>query len=480
MIRFGSFQIDPRTWLLTEDGRAIDLSPRLVEILGHIVSREGQIVTKDELLERFWPGVNVTENTMTRAIADIRKAISDDAGAPRFLETAARRGYRYVGGTPSIAPEVDPFEEWVKGRLALDSLDAAKLDEAARAFERTAADLPRYAPAHAGLANAYLLQYEMTRSGRAPDRGLLNRAMQAAREASTLDPSLGEAWAVLGYLLCAAGKPQEGQAAARRATALEPDNWRHHYRLAYGTWGEERLRAVDRTLTLMPNFAPARMLACMVLVARGTIDRAGREAAIGADAQRRHQTDHTPLPAVGHHWLRGMILGSQGDAAGALACFDEEISAAAHGHVYGGEFAVNAHVGSGFTHLSSGDLAAARAAFARALELSPGHPKAGVGEYAIAMRSGDHAAAGRSCAMVTAASEELMRLDRHAESALVTAGRQIAEGNIDDAVRTLDGLLTTAPAGPAGWIIPIDPMLAAIRDNTATPALFAKLAQRAA
>lgn len=47
------------------------------------MSHEGQIVTKDELLERFWPNVNVTENTLTRAIADIRKAIRDDAATLR-------------------------------------------------------------------------------------------------------------------------------------------------------------------------------------------------------------------------------------------------------------------------------------------------------------------------------------------------------------------------------------------------------------
>ena len=92
MIRFGSFQIDPRTWLLTRDSAAVDLSPRLVEILGFIASRGGEIVTKEELLEKFWPDVNVTENTLTRAIADIRKAIGEDATSPRFLQTAARRG----------------------------------------------------------------------------------------------------------------------------------------------------------------------------------------------------------------------------------------------------------------------------------------------------------------------------------------------------------------------------------------------------
>jgi hypothetical protein len=130
--------------------------------------------------------------------------------------------------------------------------------------------------------------------------------------------------------------------------------------------------------------------------------------------------------------------------------------------------------------LSIGDTASASAAFGRALEQSPGHPKASVGEYAIAMRSGDQAALDRARAMVTAAIEELIRVDRHAEAALVAAGRQIADGDIKGATQTLDALLTTAPAGPAGWIIPIDPMLAAIRDNPAKQALFAKLAQRAA
>ena len=221
----------------------------------------------------------------------------------------------------------------MKGRLALDSLDAAKLEEAVQAFERTVAELPRYAPAHAGLANGYLLQYEKTRFGSAPDRSLLERAMNAAREATQLDASLGEGWAVLGYLLSAGGKSEEGQAAARRATALEPNNWRHHYRLAYGAWGEERLRAVDKALGLMPEFAPARMLACMVFVARGSAARAEQEALAGVESQRRQHLDHTPLPAVGHHWLYGLIRAAAGDYEAAMTGFDEEIAAAASGHV---------------------------------------------------------------------------------------------------------------------------------------------------
>ncbi|HEX8028658.1 MAG TPA: winged helix-turn-helix domain-containing protein, partial [Vicinamibacterales bacterium] len=295
MIAFGSFHIDPRTWLLTSHNDPVALSPRLVEILAFIIERRGAIVTKDELLDRFWPDVHVSENTLARAIADIRKALGEDAAAPRYLETVSRRGYKFLGATNATGVTgSDPFQEWVKGRLALDSLDSARLSDAVAAFERAVEQLPKYAPAHAGLANAYLLQFEQTRFGNVPNRELLMRAMSAATQATTIDSSLGEGWAALGYLLNAAGRLAEGQAAARRATALEPDNWRHHYRLAYGAWGEERLRAVDRALALMPGFAPARMLGAMVLVARGTIDRAEREATNGAGLQRQHHGGRTP------------------------------------------------------------------------------------------------------------------------------------------------------------------------------------------
>src|SRR5688572_28744838 len=157
VIRFGPFQVDPRTWTLSREGAAVELSPRLVEILGYLAAKGGDIVTKEELLDRFWPGVNISENTLSRAVADIRKALGDDAGKPLYLQTAARRGYRFVGesaATPTAnhhaavpgagLPESieDPFKAWVKGRLALDSLDVSRLPGAVAAFERAAVELP--------------------------------------------------------------------------------------------------------------------------------------------------------------------------------------------------------------------------------------------------------------------------------------------------------------------------------------------------
>ena len=101
MIHLGPFDIDPRTWMLRRDGRPVDLSPRLVEILAFLAQRNGEIVTKEELLEKFWPDVNVTENTLTRAIADIRIALGDTASEPKYIQTLARRGYKWVASRTS-------------------------------------------------------------------------------------------------------------------------------------------------------------------------------------------------------------------------------------------------------------------------------------------------------------------------------------------------------------------------------------------
>ncbi|MDP2055002.1 MAG: winged helix-turn-helix domain-containing protein [Acidobacteriota bacterium] len=488
MIRFGPFQIDPRTWTLAREGQPIDLSPRLVEILGHLSTRDGQIVTKDELLERFWPGVNISDNTLTRAVADIRKALGDSAAAPVYVQTLARRGYRFVGSSAPQAPEApkapeapedDPFQAWEQGRLALESLDLSRLDQAIVAFERAVANLPSYAPAHAGLANAYLLRFETTRFSNTPDREMLERALTAARRACATDPRQGEGWAVLGYLLSAAGQVPEGQAAARRATALEPGNWRHHFRLGYVTWGEERLRAADRLLELMPAFAPARMLSAMVFVARGALARAEQEAARGAEIQRGSAGAGTPIPAAGLHWLRGLIMSARGERDEALRCFDDEIAAGTGGQVYGREFIANARVAAGFVLIERGDAQGAAAHFHQVLADTPRHARATLGLQATRLLTKELRAPDEAMGAVHTTTDELTQSGRQVEASLVEAGERCVLGRATEAVDVLDRMLTLAPVGPAGWIIPVDPMLAAVRYVPGRAVILAKLAARA-
>ncbi len=498
ILRFPPFRLDPQRHVLTRDGEDLALSPHLVDILHHLIERGGELVSKDALLDRFWPGVHVTENTLTRAIADIRKALGDTAAAPRFIQTVARRGYRFITiataepsaaslrtaadeAAASRAVVDDPFRDWVRGRWSLEALDASKLPEAVAAFERAVAAAPEYAPAHAGLANACFLQFECTRAENAPERGPLLRAVAHARRACELDQAFGEAWATLGFVLAAAGHVEEARAAARRAAALEPTSWRHHFRLAVASWGEERLRGVDRTLALLPGFAPARFLAAMVFTARQAYGPAAEAAALGASAQAREATSEpSPFPAVGLQWLHGLLLLRRGDIGPAIAAFAAEIDRSHAGQIYSREFRVNAQVAAGFAHLAAGDPAGATDAFRSALETLPRNGRALIGLYQAFTHTSLAGEAEALLAEVEAVVSALAAAGRVGEAALVGAAAHAARGAPDAACQTLERLLDTATPGQTGWIIPVDPALASLRSSSAFDRLLARLASRAA
>lgn len=478
MVRFGRFVLDRRTWTISKNGELVDLSPRLVEILAYLISRGGEIVTKEELLERFWPDTYVEENTLARAIADIRKALDDHASRPVYVQTLARRGYRFVGSAvdepapsavllPGVVP--DPLRQWVDGRLALESLDLSRLNDAARAFEIASAELPTYAPAHAGRANAYLLQFEATRTANVPDRVKLADAIAAAREAVACDPRLGEGWAALGHASLLDGRMEEARAALLRAAALEPANWRHHFRLSLASWGEERLRSADRTLALIPECAAAHLLAAMVFVARGAIDRAAESAVAGAALQERQQ-ETAVLPAAGLHWMSGLVHCAKGDLDRAAACFAREAS----GHIdrlYGREFIVNAHVALGFLRAHTGETHGAAQAFQGALSIVPGHARAVLGLFRCGIAQPGQ---------VDGALAELEAGAKVGEAALVRAAQTAFDGRAETAVRLLSAHVESAPPGPAAWNLRADPMWLSLRDRDGFAAVLSAVAARAA
>jgi DNA-binding winged helix-turn-helix (wHTH) protein len=177
--------VDTHRHVLTRDGVAIDLLPGYVRVLAHLASRPGEVVSKTALLDLIWGDIAVTDNTVEQAIAAGRKALGDDPMKPRFIETVKRKGYRFVGvvdlsGAP---PHRDALDEWKKGRLALETLNAEQLNDAAATFERILTANENYAPAHAAVANACFLKYEVTRPEPTPNYALLERAIKHARHA---------------------------------------------------------------------------------------------------------------------------------------------------------------------------------------------------------------------------------------------------------------------------------------------------------
>lgn len=100
---FGSFCLDAENAYLSEGGRALDLAPKPFAVLCHLARRPGQLVTKDELLDSVWGHRYVSESVIKAAVNLIRGVLRDNPRQPRYLETVARRGYRFVGMTTPAA-----------------------------------------------------------------------------------------------------------------------------------------------------------------------------------------------------------------------------------------------------------------------------------------------------------------------------------------------------------------------------------------
>src|SRR5258708_2285773 len=98
-LAFGRFRLQPGRQLLL-DGGPISLGAKPLNILTVLVAAEGDLVTKDELIERVWPGMVVEENAVQAHISAIRKALGDDG---RRIATVPGRGYRFSGPIEHIA-----------------------------------------------------------------------------------------------------------------------------------------------------------------------------------------------------------------------------------------------------------------------------------------------------------------------------------------------------------------------------------------
>jgi len=98
-IRFAAFELDSRASELRKHGAKIKLQDQPFQILQILLQRPGEIVTREELQQKIWPSDTFVDfdHGINNAIKRLREALGDSAETPRFVETLARRGYRFVG-----------------------------------------------------------------------------------------------------------------------------------------------------------------------------------------------------------------------------------------------------------------------------------------------------------------------------------------------------------------------------------------------
>jgi TolB-like protein len=98
-IRFGTFELDVQAGELRSQGVRVRLQDQPLRILEMLLEHPGQVVTREELRERLWPSNSFVDfdHGLNKAINKLREALGDSAENPRYIETLARRGYRFLG-----------------------------------------------------------------------------------------------------------------------------------------------------------------------------------------------------------------------------------------------------------------------------------------------------------------------------------------------------------------------------------------------
>src|SRR6266403_848883 len=123
IIRFGVFEIDLQSGELRRDGLKVRLQEQPFQILAMLIERPGEMVTREDLCRKLWPADTFVDfdHSLNAAVKRLRDALGESAETPIFIETLARRGYRFIGNVevPAATSAVQPrSRRWLSVSMA--------------------------------------------------------------------------------------------------------------------------------------------------------------------------------------------------------------------------------------------------------------------------------------------------------------------------------------------------------------------------
>jgi len=153
--RFGVFEADGATGELRRQGVRIKLNAQPFQVLLMLLSRPGEVLTREDISRELWPDGTFVDfdHGVNSAVNRIREALGDTAGNPRFVETLARRGYRFVAPVERIGTAVEeaPVARAEEGTAEVATPEDGPLD----AFLARPEDLPK--TSHAKVRTLFVL-----------------------------------------------------------------------------------------------------------------------------------------------------------------------------------------------------------------------------------------------------------------------------------------------------------------------------------
>jgi TolB-like protein/DNA-binding winged helix-turn-helix (wHTH) protein len=110
-VRFDHFLFDAETGRLWAGEQEVRLTPKAAAVMSVLVAHGGKPVTKEDLFASVWPDTVVSDDALTTCIAELRRALADDARQPRFIETRHRRGYRFAAVVTPVEEDAAPSSQ---------------------------------------------------------------------------------------------------------------------------------------------------------------------------------------------------------------------------------------------------------------------------------------------------------------------------------------------------------------------------------
>jgi eukaryotic-like serine/threonine-protein kinase len=199
--RFGPFELDPLGAKLLRNGLPVKLQDLPFRLLVLLVEHAGEIVSRDELRERLWPGNTFVEfdNSLGVAIRKVREALKDDAESALYVETVPRRGYRFIASVEKVVVKPADAPEPLRESADLPSRPNTSGNEAHRSRSSRASYVLAAICVVLVLVAAAIYKYRSSHS---------QRPAAAVAESATAAVPVRKAVAVLGFRNLA-GRPED-------------------------------------------------------------------------------------------------------------------------------------------------------------------------------------------------------------------------------------------------------------------------------
>jgi adenylate cyclase len=237
MLAADEFTFDPATRRIFRGEDERKLSPKAAAVLLALAECPRQVWSRSALLERVWPGVNVGEEVLTHAVAELRRALNDNSRAPRFLETVHKSGYRLLvalepleRASPAAGHagiELDVYADYLSAREMYELGGRRIMTAAIELYDSVIERSPSFGPAHSGLAAALAARAVFYR-----DENALARALQHCAAAHRTMGGSEEAFAAEGLILALKGNETRSAACFSAALMRDPESAKTHYLLA--------------------------------------------------------------------------------------------------------------------------------------------------------------------------------------------------------------------------------------------------------